>query len=157
MNYLFLSGATDTAKTFVLDSLEMDIQNMGITCIIRQPTSNGDFVSLLQHDIDGRYILINSASDIQASLEDLIHFVDTECTPCNIKLDTIITSLRDSTYPQRQSFLNYFNISLNDAIVDIPMGRPRTGLQRAGSRIFLTHTTLNLIKHILHLSPFNLI
>ena len=67
MNYLFLSGATDTAKTFVLDSLEMDIQNMGITCIIRQPTSNGDFVSLLQHDIDGRYILINSASDIHLS------------------------------------------------------------------------------------------
>lgn len=158
MNYLFLSGADNTAKTYDLNELKSVLLNKGFSIIIDNPTYNNDFIAVLQNS-DGKCILINSSSDNTASLELLSDFISTQCIG-NVLIDTVISSLRDDTYSIRQDFLDYFSQhsyfrnSDKNQIVDIPMGRPRTGSARLASCQFLTETTIDLTIHILSLPPF---
>lgn len=162
MNFLFLSGADGTGKTHDLKELKKELLKRNFVVIKILRTYNNDFIAILQKKDDGKYVLINSSSDNSTALEKLQVFVQNECISKGIKLDTVISSLRENTDSIRQDFWDYFvsnhNLQLNNnTVVDIPMGHPRKEPQRNNSRKFLTETTLNLILHILRLPPFQLI
>lgn len=161
MNYLFFSGASNTAKTHDLNALQAELLNNGFSTIIEKRMSNNDFIAVLENK-KGKKVLINSSSDNQTSLNLLHDFITNNCVN-KLLIDTVISSLREDTESIRQDFLDYFSQhsyfqnNFENQIVDIPMGRPRTGSVRLASCQFLTETTINLTIHILSLPPFLLI
>lgn len=100
---------------------------------------------------------MNSSSDNQASIDQFndfrIKYVDSK----QIKLDIIITSLRDPTESIREEFIKNLSISNSDFQIDIPMGRARTRDSRNYSSTFLDEKTVSLAIFILQKDPFNII
>ena len=161
MNYLFFSGASNIAKTHDLNALQTELLNNGFSTIIENRLPNRDFIAVLENN-KGKKVLINSSSDNLTSLNQLRDFITNNCVN-KFLIDTVISSLREDTESIRQDFLDYFSQhsyflnSYKNRVVDIPMGRPRTGSVRLASCLFLTETTINLTIHILSLPPFLLI
>lgn len=160
MIYLIISGPPRVGKTPALVNLTTELtsrRGFTVTDGTFPPVqSQRDILCLVEGlDNTGRHvkIIINSATDLHALIDDLWNFYQK-----HPDVDMIFTSSRHENDPERHYLFNRMQINLpgND-VVEIPRGRMITGYSRAAAVPWFQATMQQHILHTLRWPPFSLL
>lgn len=127
MNYLIISGSQNTGKTETIDDLTQNlITKLGFTVVVSsfptpKTTPVKDFFCIIE-GVNGagltRRILINTATDDNNRIDDLVNFYK-----INSQVDIIITSSRDGGDNFRNQLFSKLRISGSDFVKEVPLAK----------------------------------
>ena len=155
MIYLLIGGAPSVGKTEAITRIAELLRRINFTPIAGTfPPTQKDFRVVMEGiDKNGKRIriLINSATDNEQLISKLKSFYDE-----NDSVDFVISSVRD-VFGIRDALFSIMNIRANDTVIEIPLGKVRTGVNRPVALEWYQNRLDNLIALTLSNSPFEII
>ncbi|MDR1124309.1 MAG: hypothetical protein LBL61_07020 [Elusimicrobiota bacterium] len=150
MKYVLISGAQSVGKSETVFRLANHlVKNKGYIDINNAiPQQQEDFFAILEKN--GMFIAIKSGADYSA-----IHFKQF-CNKSNKPINLIISAIRDEIDPLYKDFYDCFNISNNDYVLEIPLGKVRRGVQRKPALDWYRKTIDNLLQMSIEKTPFSI-
>lgn len=153
MEILLVSGSPNTGKSTVLLEVGkfLKANKFNIIKTMKIPPSNDEATILRGMDINGKTIQIffNTASDYKGIINGAKQVLST-----NPSVDFIISSVRDMGV-ERDYLIN--EICPNVSFLEVPLAKVSRKGNRAVAINDYQNRIINLIKHIMHENPFNIV
>jgi vacuolar-type H+-ATPase subunit F/Vma7 len=150
LKYLLFAGAPNTGKTESILELAKHIRDVfGYKEVKNTIPEKGDFHCVLEKL--NKKVLIQSDTDLISCVRKLKRFYDD-----NKDVNLIITSVRDIVDSMRYRLEREMNMSEEDTIVEIPLGKVRRGNNREECISWYTNNIQKIAQRIIRFEPFNL-
>ncbi|GHC66579.1 hypothetical protein [Ulvibacter litoralis] len=150
MNYFLFGGARDTGKSksvynianFLINTRGYKVRSGSF------PAKYSEFWCIIVKD--DKVILIQSYTDLVKTIKDLKKVRDS-----NKDITHIITANRNEGDHMRSRFRKILNITTNDYVFEIPLGKVISGKTRSANIVWYLDGVLRIAKEITNNTPFN--